>query len=311
MRTRPRTRVDEDAGTDAVEDAANDKRHVAVAVVRRLQAEPDSNGNRRRQPVAGAQEPGHEAQAPGEGDRRHPGADAEALKRLVEDKHGVERGKLLPCRAEVEPDDDRVENDAKLEDKKGGNLGLKGALLCALQHLFADGRLGMLAPLGLWVRVGGGGDVARRGRGLVALLALGRGEDVGGVDGAELALRRHAARDVALHVGHLVEVVQELVVEAVRVGALCALGDEAFDVDVPVRHAVLGLDVALGGQVHAEDDDDGGEADGWGPGVGGPAARHACERVHVSLRVVSLSSRTVPYRRRSVDLSRCMRGRAG
>ena len=43
-------------------------------------------------------------------------------------EHGIERAELVACSTKIEPDDDRMEDDAKFEDEKRSDLHLKGLL---------------------------------------------------------------------------------------------------------------------------------------------------------------------------------------
>ena len=236
-------RVDQDSGRDGVQHAGDHVRCEAAGVVGSAHTQTDSNGDGRGQAVAGAQGPRQPGVAAWEGDGGHARADSQALERLMEDEHGEQDRELATGRAQVQPDDDRVEDNAELEDEEGCDL-------------LAEGRLG-----GQLLRVLRGGlDVA-----LLRLPGLLRGD--GGVEVLVLVAR------------------VQLVVAQRRVALARLVGDNALDVLLGVMQVVLVIDVALGTEVHQEDEHDRDQGDGWRPRVGRPTFRHADTGVGADLTI--------------------------
>ena len=145
----------------------------------------------------------------------------------MEDEDDVEGAELVAGDAQVEADDDGVEDDAEFEDEKGGDLLPEGQ---------ASGFRGAVLELGVEVES------------VVGDAGLGCG--AWGID----------------------------------FFAASAIGDGALDVLVRAE-AVFGLDVALCSKVEEEDEHDGCEYDGGGPGIQRPISRHAHAGVGSNLAV--------------------------
>ena len=98
----------------------------------------------------------------------------------MEDEDDVQGGELVPRDAQVQTDDDGVEDDAELEDEEGGDLLAEGLFagegvfggggVVFLEALFEGGEGGALG--GLFVRGGAGGGL---GIGVVVLAVGGDG----------------------------------------------------------------------------------------------------------------------------------------
>ena len=170
-------RVDQDARADGIKQAIDHIRRVAAAVIRGPQAQANGNGNWRRQAVPQAQRPRQPGQALRDGYGRQARADAEALEGLVEHEHRVQDGEFGAGGAEVEPDEDGVEDDAELEDQEGGDLLLEGALrgrgVRVRVELFHVGRGGAFVDgVGRGFGFDGGADHVLLVAGVEALLVL-------------------------------------------------------------------------------------------------------------------------------------------
>lgn len=122
-----KTSVDQDTSGNSIKDAGDDVRGERARVIRRADAEANGNCDGSRKAVGRTQEPGEPA-ALLEGDGGETGADTEALEGLVEDEDGVEGREFIASNAEVEADNDRVEDDAELKDEEGGDLLPEAAL---------------------------------------------------------------------------------------------------------------------------------------------------------------------------------------
>ena len=156
----------------------------------------------------------------------------------MEHDHGVEGVELGAHHAEVQADDDGVEDDAELEDQEGGDLLLEGAV--ARCFVYAVGFVAFGTEFLL---------VEARGCG------CGCGFDVG--PGGFLARR----------------VLVNVATGAINAGVRCT-GHGFLHVRVILK-PILDLDIALCREIEEEDHDDGGQDDGWTPGIVGPMARHA------------------------------------
>ena len=201
----------------------------------------------------------------------------------MEDNNGVESGKLLADDAEVETDDDGVEEYAELQDEEGSNLLTEDALrLRGITgkegvRLDVDGVLGVAMRA---VSASGRGRRSLRNRILGILVARVK-ELVTGMgvmaNGGMLARRGMAVimrlRSVAVISG----------VGAVS-GVAGASGDNLLDADIGLA-LVLVLDVPLSTVVQEEDEHDGSHGDGGRPGVSIPALGHADARGGADLLV--------------------------
>jgi hypothetical protein len=248
--------VDENPGRDGIQHAADHVGSEAARLVRVTQSQADGDGNRGGEAVAGAEKPGQPGHAAGEWDGGHPGADTQSLEGLVEDDDRVEGVELGAGSAQVQADDDGVEDDAEFEDQEGRDLLAEGALF----DLHGRRRDAVLLRIGLEVlRCREILQRLRRGNGGVEVLVL--------VAAVQLVVGERAARVSPVGV-------------AMGMGMSRALGlarmvsDDSVD-GRAVTEAILPVDVLLRAKVHEEDQSDGGENNGRTPRVVSPVTGHA------------------------------------
>ena len=122
------SRIDEYPRRDGIQHARNHIRRKTATIIRRPQAQPYRNRNRRRETVSGTQEPRQPMQPFWKRDRRHASTDTEAFEGLVEHENGIQSAEFGTGDAEVQTDDYGVEHYAEFEDEEGGDLLAEGAL---------------------------------------------------------------------------------------------------------------------------------------------------------------------------------------
>lgn len=123
-----KTGIEENASGDRVQNTTDNRGSEASTLVAGGKSQTDGESDGGGEAVSQAKSPGHPVEALGEGDRRQTGADTEALEGLVEDDDRVQGVELLADDAEVQTDDDGVEEDTKFEDQEGRNLLAEDAL---------------------------------------------------------------------------------------------------------------------------------------------------------------------------------------
>ena len=200
----------------------------------------------------------------------------------MENNDRIQGVELLANDAEVQADDDAMEEHAKLEDQKGSDLLAEDALRSGRVTCEESMRLDVNKILAVVMRAvvgaGGGGGVGSTSGSLAGVLVTGVQELVAGVgvvaaDGGLLA--RRVVVEVIVALGGVTVVGG---VSAVG-GVARAGGDDLLDGDVGVVGTlVLLLDVPLSAEVEEEDEHDRSHGDGGRPGVGVPALGHADAR---------------------------------